>query len=97
MASATGYAKTAKWPKFFVAVALFLGLNPYWLEEVLACWLFFILAFTLLALLVFAAALVSYAGERVIHWASTPVRAIPKVALAPSQLHLKEIPSGVKM
>ena len=25
-------------------VALFLGLNPYWLEEVLACWLFFILS-----------------------------------------------------
>lgn len=97
MANATPYAKPARWFMFFVAVALLLGLNPYRLQELLACWLFFSLAFIILALLVFAALFVYCAGERVIHWASTTGRVIPKVAFDPSQLHLKEIPSIAKL
>jgi hypothetical protein len=54
---------------------LFLGLSlySYRARELLACWLFFIILFAVLALLVLGAVLAWYAGKWAIDWARTTV------------------------
>src|SRR6516164_1225232 len=73
MMDATQHRKAATRLISFAAVGLLLegNLSLYQLEAILICWLVFSLAFVSLALLILAVIFVFYAGECVIHWAST--------------------------
>ena len=95
MINATRYRKTTTGLISFAAVALILGrnLSLYKLEEILICWLFFSAAFVSLALVILAGILVSYAGECVIHWASTAPRLISTVALRTSEIYSGVVPA----
>ena len=95
MINATRYRKTTTGLISFAAVALILGrnLSLYKLEEILICWPAFSAAFVLLALVILAGSLVFYAGERVIHWASTAPRVISAVALRPAEICSEMIPA----
>jgi hypothetical protein len=53
--------------------------------------------FVSLALLILAGALVWYAGECVIAWASRAARKTSKVVLGPSEIQLKTIPADGKL
>jgi hypothetical protein len=61
-----------------------LSLYSYRVRELLACWLFFIILFVVLALLIPAAVLAWYAGIYASHWArpKTPVAPVPVLACA---------------
>ena len=95
MIDAIHYRKAATGPISFVTVGLLLGssLSSYQLEEFLICWLFFSVAFASLALLILVGILVSYAGECVIHWASTAPRLISTVALRASEIYSGVVPA----
>lgn len=72
---------------------LFLGLElivrSYDMRELLVCWLYFSIAFVSLTLVILAVVLACYTGKYLIQWAIAAVRVIPKVALGPSEPHLK--------
>jgi hypothetical protein len=77
----------------FAGMVLGLGLilRYYYIQELLACWLFFSLVFGLLALIVFGSVLIFCAGDRVIHWARTAARVTPLVDFSPGELRVKTI------
>ena len=95
MIDATQYRKAAIGLISFVAIGLLLGRNLsfYRLEEILICWLVFSLAFVSLALVILVGLFVSYAGECVIHWASTAPRLISTVALRTSEIYSGVVPA----
>jgi hypothetical protein len=74
---------------------MFLGLGlilrSYYIRELLACWLFFSLAFVLLALIVFGSVLVFCAGDRVAHWARRAAQVTPIVDFSSGELRVKAI------
>ena len=89
MKNATHYRKAATGLISFVAIGLLSGRNLsfYRLEEILICWLVFILVFISLTFVILVGALVSYAGEWIIHRVTTAPRAISTVALLPSEIY----------
>jgi len=95
MANATHHRKAATGLISLVAIGLLLesNLSLYQLEDILISWLFFNLAFVLLTLLILAVILVAYAGEYVVHWASTAPRVISTVALRLSESYSRIIPA----
>lgn len=68
---------------------LFLGLSlySYRVRELVACWLFFIVLFVVLALLVLGALLAWYAGKWATDWARTTVPLTPVPVLASAGVH----------
>ena len=81
----------------YSGVLLGLSLYSYQVRELLVCWLFFSLAFTLLALVSLGATFACYAGKYVIHWVDTAARVAPVVALAPGEPRLKPVSDGGKL
>jgi len=72
---------------------LFLGLSlySYRVQELVVCWLFFIILFVVLALLVLGAVLAWYAGKWATDWARTTVSLTPVPVLASAKVHLETI------
>jgi hypothetical protein len=68
-----------------------LSLYSYRVRELVACWLFFILLFVVLALLILAGALAWYAGTIAVHWARTTAPVTPVLALVSADLTPKTI------
>lgn len=76
-------------------LVLGLSLYSYRVQELVVCWLFFIILFVVLALLVLGAVLAWYAGIYAAHWARTTAPVTPVLALAPAEVHLETI-SGAR-
>jgi hypothetical protein len=79
----------------FSGLLLGLSLYSYRVRELVACWLFFIILFVVLALLILGAVLAWYAGIYAAHWTRTTTPATPMLALAPAQVHVETI-SGAR-
>jgi len=72
-------------------LVLGLSLYSYRVQELVACWLFFIIWFVVLALLVLGAVLAWYAGKRATDWARTTVPLTPVPVLASAEVPLERI------
>jgi hypothetical protein len=72
-------------------LVLGLSLYSYRVRELLACWLFFMILFVVLALLVLGAVLAWYAGKWTTDWACTTVPLTPVPVLASPEIHLEAI------
>jgi hypothetical protein len=72
-----------------------LSLYSYRVRELLACWLFFILLFVVLALLILGGVLAWYAWIYAAQWTRTTVPVTPVLALAPAEVPLETI-SGAR-
>jgi hypothetical protein len=72
---------------------LFLGLSlySYRVQELVVCWLFFIILFVVLALLVLGGVLAWYAWKWATDWARTTVPLTPVPVLASAKVHLETI------
>lgn len=68
-----------------------LSLYSYRVRELVACWLFFIILFVVLALLILGVVLAWYAGTYAVHWARTRAPVTPALALASAEVHLEAI------
>jgi hypothetical protein len=68
-----------------------LSLYSYRVRELVACWLFFMILFVVLALLVLGAVLAWYAWIYASHWARTTTPVVPVLALASAEIHLETI------
>jgi hypothetical protein len=68
-----------------------LSLYSYRVRELLACWLFFVILFVVVALLILGGVLAWYAGIYASHWARTTAPVTPVLALASVQAHLERI------
>ncbi len=79
----------------FSGLLLGLSLYSYRVRELLACWLFFIILFVVLALLILGGVLAWYAGRHASRWARTTAPVAPVLALASAQVHLETI-SGAR-
>jgi len=75
----------------FSWLLLGLSLYSYRVRELLACWLFFILLFVVLALLILGGLLAWYAGIYAAHWARTTAPVTPVLALASAEVPLETI------
>jgi len=72
-----------------------LSLYSYRVRELVACWLFFIILFAVLALLISGAVLAWYAWIYASQWARTTVPLTPAPVLAPAGVH-SETTSGAR-
>ena len=72
-----------------------LSLYSYRVRELVACWLFFIILFVVLALLTLGAILAWYAGMYAARWARTTAPVAPVLALASAEVHPETI-SGAR-
>jgi hypothetical protein len=72
-------------------LVLGLSLYSYRVRELVACWLFFILLFVVLALLILGGVLAWYVGIYAAHWARTTTPVAPVLALASAEIHLEAI------
>ena len=72
-----------------------LSLYSYRVRELVACWLFFITMFAVLALLILGAVLAGYAGKWVTDWAHITVPLTPVPVLASAGVH-PETNSGAR-
>ena len=77
-------------------LVLGLSLYSYRVQELLVCWLFFIILFVALALLVIGAVLAWYAGKWATDWARTtvpltPLPLTPVPVLASAEIHQEAI------
>jgi hypothetical protein len=72
-----------------------LSLYSYRVRELVACWLFFIILFVVLALLVLGALLAWYAWIYAFRWARTTTPVAPVLVLASAEIHLETI-SGAR-
>src|SRR5713226_1412001 len=68
-----------------------LSLYSYRVRELVACWLFFIILFVVLALLTSGAVLAWYAGMYAARWARTTAPVVPVLALASAEVHPETI------
>lgn len=96
MASATPRFKIVLWSMLFLAVGslLALGRESYRLQEMLACLLFFSLAFALLTGVTLACVLVFSVGEVIVRWVSAARGEISKLAANSSEPALKNAPAA---
>ncbi len=94
MASATLRSKIVLGSLLFLAVGPLLALNrnSYQLQEMLACLLFFSLAFALLTGVTLACVFVFSVGEVILHWVSVGARRVSKLAAHSPELPLKNAP-----
>jgi hypothetical protein len=72
-------------------VLLGLSLYSYYAQELLVCWLFF-MVLTSLVLVILEGILVWCAGKFVIRWVSTAARVILTVVLGSTELRVKRAP-----
>jgi hypothetical protein len=75
-------------------LVLGLSLYSYRVQELVVCWLFFIILFVVLALLVLGAVLAWYAGKWAIDWARTTVPLTPVPVLASAGVQPETTPGA---
>jgi hypothetical protein len=73
----------------FAGLFLFVSLFSYQARELLACWLFFGMAFFFLAGAIAVGMLGAYAGKRTISWVGKTAGVNPGVTPSPADLQLK--------
>ena len=81
----------------FSGLLVGLSLSSYFIRELLVCWLFFCLLFVCVALLLLSGVLAVQAGEYLTVWARTLAGMTPVVALAHTDLPLKNISDAGKL
>jgi hypothetical protein len=75
-------------------LVLGLSLHSYRVRELVACWLFFIILFVVLALLVLGAVLAGHVGKWAIDWARTTVPLTPVPVLASAGVQPETTPGA---
>ena len=81
----------------FSGLLVGLSLSSYFIRELLVCWLFFSLLFVCVALLLLSGVLAVQAGEYLTVWARTLAGMTPVVALAHTDVPLKNISDARKL